>query len=134
MLHKILEAKRGNQLGNGILYLLLCELLDIPVRPINIPKQFVIAYFKPGYSEENLTDPYRKIEFFIDPSSGQVFTHQDVETYFKRISVPGTASYFKPQSNKWAIQALLEEMSKCFTDDKNRYKQAELKDLSALLD
>jgi regulator of sirC expression with transglutaminase-like and TPR domain len=134
LLHKILESKRGNQLGNGILYLLLCEILDIPVRAINIPKQFVIAYFKPGYSEENLEDPYSKIEFFIDPSSGQVFTHQDVETYFKRISVPPTASYFRPQSNKWVIQVLLDEMSKCFNDDKTRYKQIELKDLSSLLD
>jgi len=134
LLHKILEAKRGNQLGNGILYLFLCEILDIPVRAINIPKQFVIAYFKPGYSEENLEDPYSKIEFFIDPSSGQVFTHQDVETYFKRISVPPTASYFRPQSNKWVIQVLLDEMSKCFNEDKTRYKQDELKDLSSLLD
>src|SRR4026207_495748 len=88
LLHKTLQAKRGNQIGNGILYLVLCELLDIPVRAINLPKQFVIAYFKPGYSEENLPDPYHKIEFFIDPASGQVFTHQDVESYFKRISVP----------------------------------------------
>ncbi|MES1221124.1 MAG: transglutaminase family protein, partial [Bacteroidota bacterium] len=54
LLHKTLEAKRGNQISNGILYLLLCELLDIPIKAINIPKQFIIAYFKPGYSEENL--------------------------------------------------------------------------------
>ena len=36
-LQKVLEAKRGNQVSNGILYLILCELLDIPVRAINIP-------------------------------------------------------------------------------------------------
>jgi len=88
LLHKTLEAKRGNQISNGILYLLLCELLDIPVRAINIPKQFIIAYFKPGYSEENLPNPFHKIEFFIDPTSGQVFTHQDVDNYFKRVAIP----------------------------------------------
>ncbi|MGQ0740283.1 MAG: transglutaminase family protein, partial [Bacteroidota bacterium] len=88
LLHKTLEAKRGNQIANGILYLVLCELLDIPVRAIRIPKQFIMAYFKPGYSDESLPNPVHKIEFFIDPTSGQVFTHQDVEGYFKRISVP----------------------------------------------
>jgi regulator of sirC expression with transglutaminase-like and TPR domain len=134
LLHKVLEAKHGNQVSNGILYLILCELLDIPVKAIGVPKQFVIAYFKPGYSEENLPNPISKIEFFIDPTSGQVFTHKDVENYFKRISVPSVGTYFKPQTNKKIIQQLLEELSKCFDDDKNRYKQVELHELARLLD
>lgn len=134
LLHKVLEAKRGNQVSNGILYLILCELLDIPVKAIGVPKQFVIAYFKPGYSEENLPNPINKIEFFIDPTSGQVFTHKEVESYFKRIAVPPVGTYFKPQTNKKIIQQLLQELSKCFDDDKNRYKQAELNDLARLLD
>lgn len=134
LLHKTLEAKRGNQISNGILYLLLCELLDIPVRAINIPRQCIIAYFKPGYSQENLPDPLSKIEFFIDPTSGQVFSHQDVESYFKRISVPPVPSYFKPRKNKQVIQQLLDEFSKCFTNQPDAYKQKELAELAALLD
>src|ERR1043165_9310900 len=113
LLHKTLEAKRGNQISNGILYLLLCELLDIPVRAIQIPKQFIIAYFKPGYSDESLPNPINKIEFFIDPTSGQAFTQQDVDNYFRKISVPPVGHYFKPQKNKEVIRQLLEEFSKC---------------------
>ena len=134
LLHKTLEAKRGNQVSNGILYLMLCELLDIPVRAINIPKQFIIAYFKPGYSDENLPNPINKIEFFIDPTSGQVFSHQEVETYFKRISVPPVGTYFKPLKNKQVIRQLLEEFSKCFTNEKDAYKQQELIDLASILE
>ncbi len=134
LLHKTLEAKRGNQLSNGILYLLLCELLDIPVRAVNLPRQFVIAYFKPGYSDETLPNPQHKIEFFIDPASGQVFTHQDVDNYFKRISVPPVGHYFKPQKNKQVIRHLLEEFSKCFDNDKDKYKQTELIELSLMLE
>lgn len=134
MIHKVLEVKRGNQISNGILYLVLCELLDIPVKAVNIPKQFVLAYFKPGYSDESLPNPVNKIEFFIDPTSGQAFTHQDVENYFKRISVPPTGSYFKPQKNKKVIQQLLEEFSKCFSDEKNIFKRDELLELAKLLE
>src|SRR5215475_6506276 len=134
LLHKTLEAKRGNQLSNGILYLLLCELLDIPVRAINLPRQFIIGYFKPGYSDENLVNPMQKIEFFIDPTSGQVFTHQDVENYFKRVAIPPVGVYFKPQSNKKVIRQLLEEFSKCFTSDKDKFKQKELLELALLLE
>jgi hypothetical protein len=104
------------------------------VKAINIPKQFIIAYFKPGYSEENLPNPYHKIEFFIDPTSGQVFTHQDVDNYFKRVAMPPTGHYFKPQSNKKVIRQLLEEFSKCFDSTKELYKQKELIELALLLE
>lgn len=134
LLHKTLEAKRGNQISNAILYLLLCELLDIPVRAVNIPQQTIIAYFKPGYSQENLPDPLGKIEFFIDPTSGQVFTHHDVENYFKRISVTPNEAYFKPLKNKEVIRHLLDEFGKCFTSDADAYKQKELAELASLLD
>lgn len=134
LLHKTLETKRGNQISNGIIYLVLCELLDIPIKAIQIPKQFIIAFFKPGYSEENLADPLAKIDFFIDPTSGQLFTHNDVESYFKRITVSPEAAYFKPRKNKQVICQLLEQFSKCFTSDKEQHKQTELTDITKLLE
>jgi len=134
LINKLIETKRGNSITNGILYLLLCELLDIPVKAINIPRQFVLAYIKPYYDEnpEKLS-PMQRIEFFIDPTSGQVFSHKDVDSYFKRISVPPVASYFKPLSHYRIIQTALEEYSKCFEDERNAYKQKELLDLARLL-
>ena len=134
LIHKLLESKRGNQLSNGILYLIICDLLDIPVKAIGVPKQFVIAYFKPGYSNEATEDYRDKIEFFIDPSNGMVFTHKDIDSYFKRISVPAVPSYFKPLSNKKVIQYLLEETAKCFDNEKDEYKKIELIQLANLLD
>lgn len=133
-IHKVVESKKGNQLSDGIIYLILCELLDIPVKAIGVPKQFVLAYFKPGYSNESSDDHISKIEFYIDPSSGMVFTHKDIESYFKRISVPPVYSYFKPLSNKKVIQHLLEETAKCFDNGKDLYKKEELQRLSDLLD
>ena len=134
LLHKVLEAKRGNQVSNGLLYVILCDLLDIPVKAIGVPKQFVLAYFKPGYSTDTQEHHATKIEFYIDPTTGQVFTHKDLESYFKRIAVPPTYSYFRPLSNKRIIQHLLEEMAKCFTSEKNAYKKDELLKLAQLLD
>jgi regulator of sirC expression with transglutaminase-like and TPR domain len=133
-IQKVLESKRGNQLSCGILYLILCELLDISVKAINIPKQFVLAFFKPDYGEQGTQDFASKIEFYIDPSSGMVFTHKDIESYFKRISVPPVQSYFKPLTNKKVIQYLLEETSKCFASEKEAYKKDELLKLSELID
>jgi regulator of sirC expression with transglutaminase-like and TPR domain len=134
LINKQLETKRGNTIANGILYLILAELLDVPIRAINIPHQFVLGYFKNDYDfTRHVENPLYKTEFFIDPMSGQVFTHKDVENYFKRINVPPAASYFKQLSNKRVIQFLLEEFSKCFTTEKNNYKQKELLTLAELV-
>lgn len=135
LINKVIEQKKGNAITNGILYLIICELLDIPIKAINIPRQFILGYFDIDY---NFPNPERqkseKINFYIDPLNGQIYSHKDVENYFKRISVPPTASYFRQLSNKRIIQHLLEEYSKCFTDTATLYKKNDLIFLAKLLD
>jgi regulator of sirC expression with transglutaminase-like and TPR domain len=135
LLTKLIENKRGNSITNGVLYLILSGLLDIPARAINIPKQFILAYFDIDYQFPNPSKQRsEKINFFIDPLNGQVYSHKDVESYFKRISVPPVSSYYKPLENKKIVQHLLEEFSKCFADAHNLYKKNDLLFLAKLLD
>ena len=134
-IHKVLQTKKGNAVSNGILYLIIGEMLDIPVRAINIPRQFVLAFFNSEYDPNNSAiNPKQKINFYVDATTGQPFTHKDVDNYFKRISVPPVPSYFKPLSNKKVIQYLLEETAKCFDNEKDEYKKIELIQLANLLD
>ncbi|MBL7734936.1 MAG: transglutaminase family protein [Chitinophagaceae bacterium] len=134
LINKQIETKRGNAIANGIIYLILSELLDIPIKAINIPRQFVLSYFKSDYDFSRHTENFMyKSEFFIDPISGQVFTHKDIETYFNRINTPPATVYFKPLSNKKIIRILLEEFSKCFEEERHKYKKTELLELAALL-
>lgn len=133
-INKTVETKKGNAISNGILYLVLCHLLDIPVKAINIPRQFILAYVDTSYQLLNPDAHHsEKIKFYIDPLNGQIYSHKDVENYFKRISVPPTTSFFKEMNNKQVIQFLLEELSKCFDDGPNRYKMNELLLLAKLL-
>ena len=135
LISKTLETKKGNAISNGILYLVLCELLDIPVRATNIPRQFILGYFDPQYQFLNpVKHTAEKINFFIDPLNGNIYSHKDVENYFKRISVASTPAYFRKLTNKRIVQFLLEELSKCFDNDRTRYKMEELLTLVKLLD
>src|SRR5665213_1160060 len=135
LITKLIENKRGNAITNGILYLILCELLDIPAKAINIPKQFILGYFDIDYQFPNpLKQQTEKINFYIDPLNGQVYSQKDVESYFKRISVPATPSYYKQMNDKRIIQHLLEEFSKCFIDLANLHKKDDLLLLAKILD
>ncbi len=134
-LNQVIESKKGNPFTNGIIYQALCSMLDLPVYAVNIPRQFILAYFDSfvDFSMPVEPDDYR-ILFYIDPLQGQIYTQQDVDTYLKRVSVPAVPSYFKPQSNKRIIQLLLEELAKCFREDKDQYRQDELMNLSSILE
>ncbi len=135
LINKALESKKGNAISNGIIYLVLCELLDIPVKAVNIPRQFILAYFDPQYDILNpVGHASEKINFYIDPMNGHMYTQKDVDSYFKRIAVQPAASYFRQMNNKKIIRFLLEELSKCFDNENNRYKMNELLSLAALLD
>src|SRR3954470_1728782 len=134
-IHKVLQTKKGNAVSNGILYLILGEMLDIPVRAINIPRQFVLAFFNNDYDPGNsAVNPKQKINFYVDATTGQPFTHKDVDNYFKRISVPQVASYFKPLSKTRIIQMLIEELARCFESPELLYKKNELLHLANLFD
>jgi regulator of sirC expression with transglutaminase-like and TPR domain len=135
LINKTLESRKGNSISNGIIYLVLCELLDIPIRAINIPRQFILGYFNNQYELLNPTGHNsEKINFYIDPLTGQMYSHKDIENYFKRLSVPPVNSYFRPMNNKRIIQFLLEEMSKCFDNSNNHYKMEELLSLANMID
>ncbi|MEO6583559.1 MAG: transglutaminase family protein, partial [Ferruginibacter sp.] len=111
----------------------LCEQLDIPVKAINIPRQFILAYFNAPPANP-VTHASEKISFYIDPLNGQVYSHKDIENYFKKLSVPPVTSYFRPMGSRRIIQFLLEELSKCYDNDRNHYKMNDLLLLANLLD
>lgn len=135
LINKTLESRKGNAISNGVIYLGLCHLLDIPVRAINIPRQFILAYMDDAFETASHSgNPADNIKFFIDPLNGQVYSHKDIENYFKRLSVPPVASYYRPLNNKKVIRFLLDELAKCFDNERNYYKMDELLSLSALLD
>ena len=135
LIHKTLENKKGNAIGNGIIYQILCQLLDIPVRAVNIPRQFLLGYFDDQYELLNPAGhPSEKIKFYIDALTGQMYSHKDIEAYFKRLSVPPAPSHFRPMNNKKIIQFLLSELCKCYDDERNLYKMDELIALANILD
>ena len=80
LINKTLESKKGNAVSNGILYISLCQLLDIPVKAINIPRQFILGYIDEQYQILNPAgQPSQKIKFFIDALTGQIYSHTDIE-------------------------------------------------------
>lgn len=132
---KVLESKKGNALTNGLLYLVLAQQLDINLQAVNIPRQFILAYIdETGIDYNDESNRPEHIQFFLDGASGQIYSYEDVEIYFKRLNLPLSPGYFKPLSNKQILVLLLKEYAKCFSSEAQQYKRNDLLTLASLLD
>jgi hypothetical protein len=122
-INQVLESKQGNTYSIGILYLALCELLDIPIFAIELPRQFVFAYIDTLYHFYKQDDaPEQHTQFFIDPLNGMVYTQKDVDTYLRKINANDRESYFVPLLAKRVVYKMLEELALCY-----RYKREDMK-------
>ncbi|MBA4257605.1 MAG: hypothetical protein C0446_00450 [Chitinophaga sp.] len=133
-IHKVLELKKGNAIANSIIYQVLCEKLEVNARIIGIPKQSIIAFFN---SEFELGEPdtlYRdQILFFVDATNGQAYSHNDIETYLKRMGLSMDPDYFIPLSHPQIINQLIKQVAKCFCKNEELYKKEELMQLASIL-
>ncbi len=122
-INQVLESKQGNAYSIGVLYLALCELLDIPIFAIELPRQFVFAYIDSLHHFFRQDDEgVQQIQFYVDPLNGMVYTQKDVDTYLRKINATDKEAYMAPLQSKRVIFKMLEELALCY-----RYKREDAK-------
>lgn len=133
-INQVMESKQGNAYSIGVLYLALCELLDIPIFAIDLPRQFVFAYIDTLHHFYSVDDaPVQQMQFFVDPMNGMVYTQKDVDTYLKKINATDREAYFKPLDAKRVIFKMLEELMLCYRYKRDDEKAAEIQELMNIL-
>lgn len=134
-INQVLDGKNGNSYTLGILYLALCEMLDIPVFATGIPRQFIFAYIDTlhHFFAQDETNGIQQIQFFIDPINGMVYTQTDVQTYLKKINANDTESYFTPLNSKQILTKMLEELTLCYRYNHEEEKADEINELMRIL-
>ncbi len=133
-IHYVLENKNGNTYTLGALFLQLCELLDIPIYAVDVPGQFILAYYDTVYSYLNPLDkPIKKILFYIDPINGMVYTQNDVDAYLKKMNLdPQQTNYKRTLNNKEILLRYLKNLLNCY--ETNELINDKQKEILALID
>lgn len=127
----LLTTKKGNSYSLAALYLIIAELLGIALKPVSIPKQNLLCYL----SEEDPFEPSNsnQILFFLDPLTGQIYTHRDIENYLKKIDyIPYPISSSADSVQKF-VQNWLLEVVKCEKEAGYTDKAAALKKIAESL-
>ena len=134
----LLESRAGNAYTIGILYLALCERLDVPLFPVDIPRQFIFAYidtFHPEFgSYAEGEEMARHIRFYVDPVNGNIYTHADVENYLNKMGVTDRMDCYLPLSAREIIRKMLRELAQAYRHQKQDEKAEEVFMLADLLE
>lgn len=121
-LNSILTTKKGNRHGLRMLYLILCQQLDINVKAVDIPQQILLAYYV--MNSQNERDA--QLLFYIDPANGQLYSVKDVENYMKKTDDLTKNEHRRPLSNQQTISNLLTALSQCYKNEEMTHRRNEL--------
>lgn len=124
-IHKLFETKIGNSYSNGALLAAVLEELDVPIKCILLPHQFLLGYFEvlhPFFQIDN-EDAIIKLSCYMDPNNGYVYVQRDIDNYFKKIGEESQPSHFLPLPTVQLIQIYLQELQ-YFMDQKGDYTTA----------
>lgn len=133
-LHSLLEKKKGNALSTGILYQHLCETLEIPIQLISVPDQHILACFQRGILERPARQSFQaQILFYIDATSGKLFSQYDLDKYFDQYKIIKKDHYFKPLSHQMIIGNMATEVGKCYLSTRDLDRKSDLDKIAALL-
>ncbi len=120
-INNLLDNKLGNPLSLGLLYLVVCQSLKIPVYGINLPKHFILAYADSNLIREDEAIRKSDVLFYLNPfNKGAVFTKNEVDLYIEQMNLKKDNTYYTPSNHLVLINRLLEDL--IFSYDKIGYK------------
>lgn len=134
-INNMLDAFKGNHFAIGLLYLALCQQLDMPVYGVCLSAHFVLARTKDYIVDFNLQEENRQdILFYINPyNKGLAFGEREINTYLKRLQLAEDNKYFVPASNRQVLAEYVRHLMRFIKKPSEQYKMDDLQTLEEIL-
>lgn len=132
-IHHVADTRTGNSFSLGILYQILCEMLDVPVYMVKLPQHTLLAYFNHEFDYRDSFQSARpKIQFYIDANSGALYSQNDVDAYLKKNKLDIDPHHFNPLRNTDIITTTLTALMEVYENTDLDEKINEIEELLAL--
>lgn len=101
----------GNKYSIALLYLAICEALDIPIFAIDVPEIIIMGYFDDLSSFFiNEEESELQLQHFIDPESGFIHGYEEVMFYLQQFLKSNEKPKLRALSNKELMVVVLSFM------------------------
>jgi regulator of sirC expression with transglutaminase-like and TPR domain len=108
-INEVLDSKQGNPLSLAIIYQVLAEELDLPLRGVNLPNHFVLAWQDAAPTDEPAAQP--GVLFYVNAfSQGDILGRNEILEFLKKLNLPAEDSFFIPCSNVEIVRRQLHNL------------------------
>jgi len=124
-INNVIESTKGNPITLGIVYLAICQKLNIPMYGVNVPAHFIL-----GYAEQ----PDNVLFYLNVFNKGSIFSSVDIDKFLEQLKQEPKEEYYKPCDNLTVIKRLVQHL--IYTYDNLGYldKKEELIEMYRLLE
>lgn len=137
LIDQVMNSRKGNSLGIGLLYLLIAENLELPIYGISLPHYFALTFTRVWHSQksfENL-DTINDMIFYINLiEKGQTFSKLEIDQYLSHNNFEPEKSYYQPSSNKVIIQLLIHQLLGNLDPIENSREYEQLENMARIFD
>jgi regulator of sirC expression with transglutaminase-like and TPR domain len=130
-----IETKKGNQIGLGLIYLLVAQQLRMPVYGVCLKNYFVICYVDTDIFQSDINYINQQdILFYINPYNlGAIFNRPQILDYLQKIKSEVKDKYFYPATNIEIMKELISQTAHDYQLLQENDKVNEMRQLLQLL-
>lgn len=134
--HKMLDKQKGNHFSIGLLYLILCQQLEMPVYGVCLTSHFILTRCKEYIIDFSDSESMRReVLFYINPfNKGLAFGEKEITAYLNKVDIAADQKYFLPASNKAVLNEYLTVLQNLYVKSGEKNYMHELDALKMLLD
>lgn len=116
-INEVLDSRKGNPLSLAIIYQVLAEDLGLPLRGVNLPNHFVLAYL----DEESIggadsgQQGEENILFYVNAfSQGDILGRNEINEFLEKLKIEPRASFYSPCTNLDIIRRQLNNLANSY--------------------
>jgi regulator of sirC expression with transglutaminase-like and TPR domain len=124
-INEVLDSKKGNPLSLAIIYQVLAEDLGMPLRGVNLPNHFVLAWLDErsiGGADKG-RNVAENVLFYVNAfSQGDILGRKEIDEFLEKLKVAPRPQFYEPCTNIDIIRRQLNNLANSYEklDDPER--------------
>ncbi len=117
-LNEVLDSRKGNPLSLAIIYQVLAEDLGLPLRGVNLPNHFVLAYLDEDSigGADSGQDGEESVLFYVNAfSNGDILGRSEINEFLEKLDIPPRPSFYSPCTNMDIIRRQLNNLASSYS-------------------
>ncbi|HQW86876.1 MAG TPA: transglutaminase-like domain-containing protein [Flavobacteriales bacterium] len=132
-INDVLDSRKGNPLSLSIIYQVVAEDLDLPLRGVNLPNHFVLAYLEED-SVGGGSGLQQNILFYVNPfSQGDILGRNEIDEFLQKLQIAPQEGFYQPCTNRDIVRRQLNNLHHSYVKQGDAERAAELDRLRRLL-